>query len=741
MPVIGLVTDEGLGYAQQANANAGWFIYVTKLGISNTAGIYSTARTIDTIQPFWKTILVTSYRKLSNLIIEISAILPPMQNGGVNTTINEIAYFAESQPSLYTVNTSTNEITIDPLLYATFADGDQATFRIPTSGGVMTGGITEAQTYWIKKVGLNKIKLYGSKNNAIIDNLPVDLTSAGSGDLTIQKEFLLGIAQPIPAIDYLADMGEIILDQQFTMANAGDPDLFKFFYTQQAGPFTALSDTPDDYTGKADQFVKVNGTADGLDFSPFDGSFLGLSDSPNSYFGENLNHVRVNAGGTGLEFVAPPAVSSVAMFKDLTDVPDYPPGDIGLVLYNNSVANLSANKIEFTTNLDDPITDGRYQPGGQIFNTVIKAVDQAGPTFAAPVTGTTVVYFGKAYSAGATGVNSPHDEPGFFPPVIQVAGANITGLQTPPENSFAGKIIFGTGITGSLSVDNILTVNVAVGGGGGGISGVVSANPAAVFNIVHTVGSSGNPAKIKNILPGTSMSIVRKDISDTVTLVDADAVSYILNATSNQENNSSASTGTITTGLFTALSSGGTYGILARGFKGAGGITVDLETVGSNQNLIIDGSGISGGGGGNLSNGSSYTTHPTNLIGLGFTGGNHCFQAVNALTNDGAGFYASGCNVGLLVVNAVQECISINSASIGIKVGSGVNAMIDLSNKLYTLAEINAMNTDSLFYGRLPTGTTLGAVPTNGMFWLKFTDATTLDTIITSFPAANSYIL
>jgi hypothetical protein len=79
--------------------------------------------------------------------------------------------------------------------------------------------------------------------------------------------------------------------------------------------FTELSDTPANFDGAANYFVKVNSGADGLDFSQI--SFLNLSNTPSTFSGAANRYVKVNATENGLIF----SEESANSFLDLTDTP------------------------------------------------------------------------------------------------------------------------------------------------------------------------------------------------------------------------------------------------------------------------------------------------------------------------------------------------------------------------------------------------------------------------------------
>lgn len=233
MGLIGLITNEGLSEAQNANLIQGWFIYPTKIYYCDTAGLFNTSRTIDTVNTPFYTGNISSFQKLSSIALQFSNTLPIGQNNGVDTVISELAYFAETQPTDFTINVLLNEITLDIDLYNNLTDGNRITIRIKRN---LTGSaptpLILGQTYFIKKLGFNKIRLFNTKSDSLANINPLVLTDIGTGNLTIQKEFLLGIAQATPPREYKPLDGSITFRPIFVLANNGDPDLFNFYYTQ-----------------------------------------------------------------------------------------------------------------------------------------------------------------------------------------------------------------------------------------------------------------------------------------------------------------------------------------------------------------------------------------------------------------------------------------------------------------------------------------------------------------------------
>lgn len=81
--------------------------------------------------------------------------------------------------------------------------------------------------------------------------------------------------------------------------------------------FLWLKDTPNEYTGHADEVVIVSPYENGLWFTPF--TFINLNDTPPSYSGAAKKYLRVKEEEDGIEFVD---IGPVRRFLDLEDTPD-----------------------------------------------------------------------------------------------------------------------------------------------------------------------------------------------------------------------------------------------------------------------------------------------------------------------------------------------------------------------------------------------------------------------------------
>lgn len=86
--------------------------------------------------------------------------------------------------------------------------------------------------------------------------------------------------------------------------------------------FVELNDTPNTYVGQENKYVKVNSTADGLEFVVGGGtggatSFTDLDDVPISYVGQANKMVTVNDSETGLDFTTMVAIPTKT--SDLTN--------------------------------------------------------------------------------------------------------------------------------------------------------------------------------------------------------------------------------------------------------------------------------------------------------------------------------------------------------------------------------------------------------------------------------------
>ena len=81
--------------------------------------------------------------------------------------------------------------------------------------------------------------------------------------------------------------------------------------------FLDMLDTPQTYSGHANQFLKVTSDSTGLTFADGGGgNFIDLTDCPHSYSGQALKGLRVGADATALEFYTISSQSS----SDLTRI-------------------------------------------------------------------------------------------------------------------------------------------------------------------------------------------------------------------------------------------------------------------------------------------------------------------------------------------------------------------------------------------------------------------------------------
>jgi hypothetical protein len=171
----------------------------------------------------------------------------------------------------------------------------------------------------------------------------IDFAAAGAAisdflDLTDTPDSYTGKAGNLVRVNAAATGLEFLNKLDFTALNGvpttftdaggyyvrvkGDETGLEFVLAGAADSFLGLSDTPDDYAGKAGNMVIVNPTANALAFVPIPSwaiNFLGFPDTPDTYTGATGYYVRVNADGTGLEFAA--VGDSISDFLDLNDVP------------------------------------------------------------------------------------------------------------------------------------------------------------------------------------------------------------------------------------------------------------------------------------------------------------------------------------------------------------------------------------------------------------------------------------
>ena len=132
--------------------------------------------------------------------------------------------------------------------------------------------------------------------------------------------------------------------------------------------FTALTDTPADYTGQALKSVRVKADESGLEFTTPSGGgggvtvFTALTDTPADYTGQALKSVRVKLDETGLEFTTP---SSSPPFSSDVIVANYVVSEFDLS--GNRLIGMNVGTAN-TVTIDSGMSNGEplaiYQSGG-----------------------------------------------------------------------------------------------------------------------------------------------------------------------------------------------------------------------------------------------------------------------------------------------------------------------------------------------------------------------------------------
>ena len=116
--------------------------------------------------------------------------------------------------------------------------------------------------------------------------------------------------------------------------------------------FTALSDTPSNFSGAGNRFVKVNSSANALEFVAGSGggggggstTFVALTDTPANFTSAGGKFVKVNSGATALEFVA--GTSSGGISGVVDDTSPQLGGDLDGQSNNiSSVGTITANSL------------------------------------------------------------------------------------------------------------------------------------------------------------------------------------------------------------------------------------------------------------------------------------------------------------------------------------------------------------------------------------------------------------
>lgn len=290
-------------------------------------------------------------------------------------------------------------------------------------------------------------------------------------------------------------------------------------------------------------------------------------------------------------------------------------------------------------------------------------------------------------------------EPSWQKANIYMQGASVTNATTQQK---VFKLIFGTGLTGNF--DNgtgALTINNS----GSGIPSISNVTGHGINRpLVYSGGDSSNSGKLRGLIDDSgSIRIRMYDNGGTLTNdinactgMKLEAYPYVSNISiSSYANNTGINSATDQVVLPVSTSLESTGALKVRGIKGINGIYVKLQTDGSNQNVVIDGSGISGGGSG-LQKGTTYDV-TTNSLGLKFTVGSaeYGFISEGSGTNTGIGFYSNNMDAGFVVQNAFK----------GIQFNSNVD---------YPLYFNGTKTITSGFVASMPNGSTVYGTTTGG---------------------------
>ena len=138
----GLVTDETLNQARKAGLDGGWFITPYYYHISDTAGVFTSTRTIVTLNTPWYTdnFNATTISKLSSNKVMFTIVIPG-DASPIARNIAEICFVAKTPDGndfLYVVIQPTTEISYTPGI------------TIKTSFAITLNNTTVADTYTIQ---------------------------------------------------------------------------------------------------------------------------------------------------------------------------------------------------------------------------------------------------------------------------------------------------------------------------------------------------------------------------------------------------------------------------------------------------------------------------------------------------------------------------------------------------------------------------------------------------------------
>jgi hypothetical protein len=233
-----LLTDEGSLESQSAVLN-GWYVKIVEFGVSESLGTYDTTRNMSNINTMFANLPISGSQPINNQTRQLNMSIPPNvidPLGIISTTnknINEVYLFAEGNGFLFTVDLINNELIVDSDFYLQTSTGKEIRFNAGESSTLPTSTPTTLvinKTFYVIKTGVDRIQIALSKTNALA-NIPLTLTSTGTGTLKVSKYYLYALGQFVPTPLLYTYTGETKLRGQLTITNL-NTFVLNFTYTQ-----------------------------------------------------------------------------------------------------------------------------------------------------------------------------------------------------------------------------------------------------------------------------------------------------------------------------------------------------------------------------------------------------------------------------------------------------------------------------------------------------------------------------
>jgi hypothetical protein len=191
-------SDKGLEKVQNARQNR-FYINFEEFGLSSSYGLFDPSIDLQSIETLWGRYPLSGGAIFINpSTMQLLCSIPPNALDTAGAVITEqksiahIYFFTTDEGSVFTVDILNNEIILsDNNFYNDLETGDclkfSSTGSLPLALPI---NITNTDLFYVIKSSSNRIKIARTYNDSL-NNIPITLTTSGTGVHTVKEYFLL----------------------------------------------------------------------------------------------------------------------------------------------------------------------------------------------------------------------------------------------------------------------------------------------------------------------------------------------------------------------------------------------------------------------------------------------------------------------------------------------------------------------------------------------------------------------